>query len=241
MRRAPRILSRAALSLLLVFGLRLSTRAQELGGTGGTKENLDLPFDAIGDEQEEENAPEIVTFYGQTIEGDGIFYVVDHSSTMTDSGELAIAKRELIRNITEFAERVQFGIVFFDANVMKFPASGMPTEATAGMKASAISWVESVPNGWGTCCQQGIAEAIQMVNRSSVQRKVLVYLGDGGGTCPGADEATYLQQTLAAVTALNFQRIQINTIGILNPGPINEDFMRRLAAQNGGTYHRVTH
>lgn len=242
MRQLPRILGQAAVVSLLVLGLRYSSRAQELGGgSGAVKENLDLPFDAIGESEEEEDAPEIVTFYGTQLEGDGLFYVVDKSGTMQDQGELDIAKRELVRNISEFSDRVQFGIVFFDANVSKFPSSGMPAEASPGMKASATSFVNAIPGGHGSCCQEGIVAALHMANLATAKRKVLVYLGDGGGTCQGADEANYLKQTLAAVTAQNFQRIQINTIGILQPGPINEDFMKRLAASNGGNYHRVTH
>jgi len=242
MSRLLRLLGALAFLGFLVPGLQSRLMAQSLGeGGGGTKDNLDLPFDAIGENQEEEDAPEIVTFYGQQLEGDGLFYVVDKSGSMQDSGELGIAKRELVRNITEFSERVQFGIVFFDANVTKFPSSGMPADANPGMKSSAISFVNAIPGGAGSCCQQGMAAGLQMANMATAKRKVLVYLGDGGGTCQGADESTYLKNTLGAVAAQNFQRIQINTIGILNPGPINEDFMKRLASGNGGTYRRVTH
>ena len=226
---------------VLAISARSSVSAQDLGGGGvATKENLDLPFDAIGDNEEEEDAPEIVTFYGQQLEGDGLFYAVDHSGSMNDSGELQVAKRELVRNITEFSERVQFGIVFFDANVKKFPNSGMPADANPGMKSVAISWVNSIPAGHGSCCQQGIVAALQIANRASSKRKVLVYLGDGGGTCQGADESVYLKACLSAVSAQNYSRIQINTIAILNPAPLNIDFLKRLASSNGGTYTRVT-
>lgn len=64
-----------------------SLQAQDLG-SGGLKENLDLPLDAIGEAGEEEDAPEVVNFYGQTLEGDGFFYAVDRSGSMQDSGEL---------------------------------------------------------------------------------------------------------------------------------------------------------
>jgi Mg-chelatase subunit ChlD len=209
-------------------------------GVQGTKDNLDLPLDAAVDGPEEiEDPPEIVTFYGQNFEGDGIFYVVDRSSTMGDSGEIHVAKREVIRNIREFSTRVQFALVFFDASVMKFPSSGLPAECTPAMKASAIAYVESVTAGGGTCCQQALAAGLQFANRATSQRKVLIYVGDGGGTCQGADESTYLKQTLAAITSQNFQRVQINCIGVLQQGPLNEDFMKRLAAANGGTFTRI--
>jgi hypothetical protein len=88
-------------AFILSLGLTLFVSpayCQDLGGGVATKENLDLPFDSIGESEEEEDAPEIVTFYGQQLEGDGIFYVIDRSSSMGDRGELAIAKTELARN-----------------------------------------------------------------------------------------------------------------------------------------------
>ncbi len=224
----------------VILGLASTVQAQELAGTAATKENLDLPFDAIGDSEEEEDAPEIVTFYGQQMEGDGIFYVIDKSWTMSDEGELEIAKREVIRNIQEFSARVQFAIVFFDAQVTKYPASGMPAEANPGMKSAAVSFVQSsVWVRYGSCCQQGLAQGLRFANMATSKRKVMVYVGDGGGTCQGADEATYLRQTLGAITSQNYQRVQINCIGVLRPSALGVDFMKRLSATNGGTYTRI--
>jgi len=204
---------------------------------GGTKENLDLPFDAIGENEEEEDAPEVVTFYGTQLEGDGFFYVIDKSGSMRDAGELEIAKREVIRNITEFSERVQFGVVLFDANVVKFPSSGQPADANPAMKASAIAFVTSTPSAGGSCCQAGLLAALRMSQQASARRKVITYVGDGGGTCQGANEQDYLKVTLATVTGQNYQRAVINTIGVLSQ--IQEDFLRSLAAANGGTFTRI--
>jgi hypothetical protein len=50
-------------------------RAQVLGGVA-LKENLDLPFNALGrSAEEEEDAPEIVVLYGQEFEGDGFVFL----------------------------------------------------------------------------------------------------------------------------------------------------------------------
>lgn len=204
------------------------------------KENLDLPFDAAGETGEDEDAPEVVVFYGQQFEGDGIFYVIDKSYSMRDSGELAIAQREVTRNIQEFSDRVQFGLVFFDSNVVKFPANGQPAEASPGLKSAACSFVMSVVGASGSCCQKGLGEGLKMANLATPKRKTLIYVGDGGGTC-GGDEAAYLKAALAQVTAQNYQRIQINCIGVLQPSTLGVDFMKKLAAMNGGTYTRITH
>ena len=180
-----------------------------------------------------------VTFYGQEFQADGVFYVVDKSGSMQDSGELIIAKREILRNIDEFPESMEFGIAFFDSSVIKFPDSGLPAKANPEMKASATAFLQSVVGGFGSCCQQGLLAGLQFANQSTAKLKVLIYLGDGGGTCQGADEASYLRQTLAAITAMNDQGVQIHCFGVLNPSALGVDFMKRLAEANGGTYTNV--
>ena len=205
-----------------------------------TKQNLDLPYDSIGDGEDEEDAPEIVTFYGTMLEGDGFFYVIDRSGSMQTSGELQIAKREVTKNVTEFSDRVQFGIFFIDAGLKQFPSGGQPAEANPGMKGSAISFLQATQGGAGSCPQAGFSAALRMANRASAKRKVLVYVGDGGGTCNGANETTYLQQTLGAVSAQNYQRATVNTIGVLDVNQLRENFLRAIAGANGGTYTFIT-
>ncbi len=68
---------------------------------------------------------------------------------------------------------------------------------------------------------------------------MIVYVGDGGAICAGADEESYLQWTLAIVKAQNFQQTQINAIGVPPIGPIQAEFLSRLTAQNDGTFIQV--
>jgi Mg-chelatase subunit ChlD len=203
------------------------------------KENLDLPFDALGEEEEDEDAPEIVNFYSTNLEGDGFFYVVDRSGSMVDSGELQRAKQELNKNISEFSNRVEFGIIFFATETVKFPSSGLPAQATEAMKQAAKSFVNSQDRARGSCCMTGMLEGLRLANRGKARRKVLVYLGDGGGTCGGTNEAQYLEKALSTITGQNHQRIRINTIGVVDVSSIGDNFLRRLAAANGGSYTRI--
>ncbi len=71
-------------------------------------------------------------------------------------------------------------------------------------------------------------------------RKVVVYVGDGAGTCNGANEQTYLNQTLSIVKSQNFQRSQVNAVGVLQIGNMQENFLRSLASGNGGSYVKIT-
>jgi len=241
MRTLSRSLGLAALCAALI-GISTDAFAQGIGGAG-VKENLDLPFDAVGENESEEDAPEVVIFYGQQLEGDGFFYTVDRSGSMQDRGELARAKQEIARNISEFSNRTQFGVVFFDAQILKFPSNGRPVEANSSMKAAALGWVTGVQGGGGSCCQAGLLQALNFANLASAKRKVVVYVGDGGGTCSasGINEQQYLDRTIQAVGAANYQRAQINTVGVLMGADrqMQERFLQNLARQHGGTYKRI--
>ncbi len=232
----------AVVSFCFALGQTTLVDAQTLTG-GALKANLDLPFDAglLTGEGEDEDAPEIITFYAQQYEGDGVFFTIDRSGSMQNQGELAIAKREVSRSIMEFSDRVQFGIVFFDRGIMKFPANGRAADATSSMKASGLNWLQSVPGGGGSCCREGLAEALKYSNTSSSRRKVVIYVGDGGGQCNGANEDTYINSTLSMVKAQNFQRAQVNSIGVMMQGRVRqEQFLKSLARMNGGTYVNKT-
>jgi Mg-chelatase subunit ChlD len=206
---------------------------------GQVKENLDLPFDALGEQEDEEDSPEVVNFYSLSLEGDAFFYVVDHSGSMLESGELQRAKQEVTKNVNEFSERVRFGIIFFAGSVTRYPRNGQPAQADPPTKQGAYSFIQSITRGRGSCPLVGLQAGLLMANQVTSTRKVIVYVGDGGGTCQGADEAQYLQKTLSTITSMNFQKIKINTIGVVDVSALGEQFLRKLASQNGGTYTRI--
>ena len=209
------------------------------GGSVATKENLDLPFDAIGDSEDEEDAPEIIVFYGQQYEGDGIFFCCDKSSSM-EGQKFAVLQKEVIKNVSSFSDKVQFGIVFFDAGLWKFPPSGRPAEANPAMKAAASSFVMSTATGHGTCAKAALVTALAFANQSTSKRRLIIHLSDGQNWCNGQDPSTYGPTVLTEVTAKNTSGVHINAICI-GPagGDVNEDWMRKLAAQNNGAYARI--
>ena len=232
-RRTPaRVLVSGVLVLVGLFvGRVFDLQAQSIR-RAAVKENLDLPYNGGL------VARDSILFYGSQFEIDGIFYVIDRSGSMQDRGELRIAKREIARNIMEISDDIEFAIVFFDLGIVKFPDNGRPAKASAQMRSAAISWLSAVAGGRGSCVQQGLAEGLNFANRSVAQRKVILYVGDGGGTCNGSNEQNYLTETLALVRSLNFQRARVNTIGVLMQGrAVQEEFLKVLATTNGGTYY----
>jgi len=196
----------------------------------------DTTEDGLSCESHESCPP---TLYGLPILGDGVFFVVDCSGSMADSGELTIAKREAIRVINDLPEDHWFGVVFFASDIRRFPADGAPTQASAAMKDAATAFIQATVQNPGTCVKAGLLEGLGMAKASGARRKVLVYVGDGGGTCGGNDEATYLRMTLEGVAEANRGQVQIHAVGVLSPSALGVDFMQRLARDNSGIYTRI--
>lgn len=205
------------------------------------------PFPACGEDPTEDalgcEAYEVCrfafTFYGQPFAAGGVFFVVDKSGSMQDSGELQRAKQEILRFIEGAPPGNRFGIVFFDAGVTRFPASGTAAEATPEMKEAASAFVSSVPGGSGSCVQSGLVAAVDFARGSEARRNAIIYVGDGGGTCQGADESAYLTRTLVAVTAANAGTARLHAIGVLDITSVGERFLRDLASRNGGAFTRI--
>ncbi len=234
----PEIRTSAVAVLFLFLGAGWRALAGGEPG-GGLKANLDLPFDAAGESDgDEEDAPEIVIFWGQRYEGDGIFFCCDKSDSMSGA-PMERLRKEMIESLRQLSERAQIGIVLFDSRVYQFPATGRPATATAQMKAAGESWIRSVSPGSCSCYKEGLLTALNFALQSTVRRKLIIVLGDGHVFCPGVDRNTYARETLRAVAERNCQAIQINTICLGSPGRVNEEWMRELAEQNGGRYTRI--
>ena len=248
------------LTLCLLGAVTALSLSQEVGSNSSSNNNLDLPVNGGSADTLEEDAAEIIHFYGQQFEGDAFVFCVDRSGSMSDHGELARAKREICRNIMEFSNRTEFAVCFFDSQVRMWPPNGRPIKATTQTRGTACRWVNLIPRGMQSCPQEGLVRCLQTLNRSKNRRRCLVYVGDGGGTCMipgwrdryggGASsvvqesinfEATYLEETLKVVRRWNYKDVSINTIGVMMNGRrgLHHDFVRNLALQNDGTYRRI--
>lgn len=227
--------------MLAILMVIVSTIGQpDTSGRVKLKENLDLPYNATGIANDEEESPEVIVFYGQIYEGDAIFYVLDRSGS-TKNGKLEVEQREVTRNVLEFSNHVEFGIFFFDEGLQSFPATGKPAEAIDPNKRRAIEWVLSQVPGGGTCPGLGLLAAIEMARNAESSRKTIIYLGDGCTTCPGTGALQYAKLVLGQVAARNTERLKIHTICVGPPisAAVCTEFPRELSAATGGRYTRI--
>jgi hypothetical protein len=145
-------------------------------------------------------------FYGREFAADGVFFLIERSGAMTDSGELAVAKRALLHVLfCSFQEAprdldfFQFGIVFFDRGTMRFPATGRP-----GREASisaAAEFILDIPGGGGSCLLQGLQAVVPYLEASTARRNLVVILSWHTGVrgLVATDPSTFVEDALAGL------------------------------------------
>ncbi len=155
---------------------------------------------------------------------------------VTEDGE--ILQRELAKTLNTFSSDVRFAIVYFNSQVWKFPKSGPPLLATSPNKSAAESFVRSMPAAPGSCPMQAIYDTLQFANRSTAKHNVIIYIADGWTDCPGYDPVQCAKEALQNVVKWNSKKIPIHVI--VTGLEVQEEFPKKLAQLNGGTYRRVT-
>ena len=172
-------------------------------------------------------------FFGHEFSGDAVFFLIDKSGTMVDSGELTRAKNEVRKVVEAMPDGVRFSVIFFDANVFRFPASPEPAVASSETKASAVNFINQIPGGFGTCGGLALHAALDAARLSGTRRKLIFYLSDGGATCRGLDEAEYWKTTIEQVTLANSGLARIYTFAF-DSSALGQSFLKDLAERNGG-------
>ncbi len=214
-------------------------------GEESLKANLDLPFDAAGSsEKEEENAPDIIVFYGSVYEADAVVFCLDESLSMRNANRWELQRKEASRAISELDERSEMGIVFYGQNAYSFRESLVT--ATTTNKAAALSFVNSRNLTLGTCLGPGVIKSLEMLQRSTNKYRSVIVAGDGRPTvCPyvrgrGQDEQLFNEIFQKTLSANPGAQIRVHTIYVgTDNDPKAISFMRRLAEIHNGTFRIV--
>ena len=148
---------------------------------------------------------------------------------------LGVAKQILTKWIEELASKTQFAIVFGSlepGGVKKFPESGKPVEATEENKKNAAAFLVTAPVDGAPSVSVDLTAALRSAEKLTSIRKSIIYVGRGIIVDDTAENV------LRKVATENRLAVKISVIGI-EPPKDAEEFLKKLAAANGGTYARV--
>jgi len=191
------------------------------------KRPLDLPAGGRGHDEEEEDAPETIVFYGGSYEGDGFFFCLDKSGSMTLGDRFPQMKAEVTDALAELTEQSEFGLIAFSTGFISW--SPRPESGNPGNRLGATVWVHNLQAAGYSYLATACIETIRLCNLSEKEYKQIIVLSDGEPTNPGPAE------TLSSVTGANWQRTPIHTV-YLGSQTAARQFMQQLAAMNGGEY-----
>ena len=216
-------------------------------GTDFARFNLDLPYNAGGSDEEDEEAPDIIYLYGSTYEANAVVFCLDESLTMRREARFDIQRREATRAVMELSERTEFGIVFYGAGVIPYREQLQPANGAA--KAGATAFIASRTVNLGTCTGDAVVKALRMLQRSTLSHKTVIVVSDGQPTdCPfqpigGCENQKRInQRILAQIKSANSSRIRIHTVFVGKTDICGDglNFMRSMASGNGGTFRKVS-
>ena len=222
------------LALFGLVGLLVGTNsnwiaAQDGASSSSARQPLDLPSGGKGEDEDEEDAPETISFYGGEYEGDGFFWCLDRSCSMGWGGLLGILKSEMQESINSLTENSEFSVVAFGDYTTVW--SQQPKEATPSNRGQATSFVNTLSAEGSTAMGPAAVQLVNISNMCDKENKQIIILSDGSPNNPGATE------TLSMISSANWQRTPINTVYI--GGDSNgAGFMQGLAAANGGTFNQ---
>ena len=191
---------------------------------------LDLPSGGEAQSDEEEDAAEAIRFFGEVYEGDGFFFLLDRSGSMSGM-KLDILKGEMNSALSELSESSEFGIVAFSGDISVF--SPMPLEANSSNITAAREWVNAL-QAYGSTMMLGAAiELLTITQAATNDEREVIVVGDGNPNSPGPTE------TLEGILAANTEGLPFHTI-LIGSNESAIDFMTALATATGGTYRHQT-
>lgn len=184
-----------------------------------------------------EASHQTLSYMGIPIQGDGIVFVLDASGSMNaplaertrqSRGRRAVS--ELAELLPRLPRKALFDIVFFESRIDGFGGGRMVACEEARL-ASAGDWLSQRAFDGGTNLFGGLEEAF---SRKGVEEIVL--LTDG---MPSVGEVQDPHRILAWVQRWNrWRKVRVSTIGLSAPRQA-DDFLSKLAEQNGGVYRAI--
>ncbi len=128
-----------------------------------------------------------------------VILVCDRSGSMREAMKFSKLQEAARDAVSQLSDEDQFAIFFFDDNLVKFPSTGIPADATSDARNDGIAFIDGKATGHASCGKPALFQALVSANQSRAARKQIVYLSDGFTACSNHDPTVYAAETLAEV------------------------------------------
>lgn len=229
-----------AVVLLPILGIAAFNAAVAEEPNSGVKKPLDLPAGKAGTSEEEEDAPETISFWGSELEGDAFFWCFPAYSFCGDTSVFGTIKDEIAAGVNQLSRRVKFDLVAY--NDQTYVWQRRSVYATPSNKAGAIGWMDTLGTKESECLLDAGLTTIAICNATKKPNRVMIFMGGNAPACStsGSSGSTYATQCLNEITGANVRRVPINTVYVADVYTTGQQFWRDLAAANNGSFSEVT-
>ncbi len=198
--------------LILFFSgcMALTTFAGEVP----VRRPLDLPSGGgAGTQNDEEEIPEVIHFYGHHYEADAFLFVIDRSGSMSAGGKWQALLQEMVAAIQGLSSDAELGIVAFSTPII--PWNEQMVTAGPNARAMAISFLAELQPMGATCISLGVNAGLQILRSShkDIDSRKLILIGDGGQFCAGNNDP---EMVVAEIVTGNWDMHRIDTIFLGN-------------------------
>ena len=168
------------------------------------------------------------SFFGLDAAGQKFVFVVDASGSMrrpfAGPGKtlLGRVKMEILKCVTQMSPDQEFYIVFFNDHAIPMPADEL-VKATPDAQRHYLYWMASAKAGGNTEPEKALSIAMKL------QPDVIYFLTDGA----------FKHRVIEHVRESNRRQATVHTVSFGGDERANE-FMQRIATENGGTFHYVS-
>ena len=168
-------------------------------------------------------------FFGVKDKATRVVYVIDCSGSMTNYNAIRAAKSELMASLQGLERTQQFQVLFYNQTVRQLALDGDRRPglyfATEINRTLARQFIDSVPADLGTDHMPALRKALNM------NPEVIFFLTD-------ADEPQLTARELNEIHRLNQGKTRIHCIEFGKGGELVkvDNFLKRLARQNGGSF-----
>ena len=211
---------------------------QDSSGGNARRAPLDLPAGGVNAEEEEEDLPETITFYGTELEGESFVWCFPAYGFCGIDAPFVAIKNEITNSVNQLSAQAWFDMVGYNVET-PFIWRPNAVRAISSNKAAALAWMNGLVAVESHCLLSAGLAALQISQSSPGDGKVVVIMGARAPYCSGGS-STYAQQCLEQITAANFQNSPINTVYVTSTFYSGESqFYIDLAAQNQGSFTQI--
>jgi hypothetical protein len=212
--------------------------AEDVGPTA--KRPLDLPSGGKADQEEEEDEPETIMFYGGEFEGDCFMWCFPVYGFCGDTTVWTAIRAEVENAVNQLTETSEFSLVAFNSTTYVW--SYVMKEANPGNKAGANAWMATLVPTESHCIVPAAITALGITHTSDRTHKQMVQCGAREPYCDGQSGPAYVAAALLQITGANYENTPIHTVYFETTFYFGEEeFYMQLAGLNGGTYREVTY